>query len=174
MINSQNIYDSAKQILQKSTTKAPIEIAKSLGISVYHRNDLEELLGFYTIVNGIRAIVINNKLDEYMERMVIAHEIGHDILHRDIAKKNMLKEFELFNIKNNTEYEANIFASHLIIDDDTFIELAHDGVDVVSMSNIFGVNVNLVLIKANEMRVLGYDLNLPMDIQKNFLNNINL
>ena len=52
-------------------------------------------------------------------QMVCGHEIGHDTFHRDLAKGNVpLPEFVLFDMRTKHEYEANAFASHLIIDDD--------------------------------------------------------
>lgn len=60
----------------------------------------------YTYQNRIKAVFLNNRLEEYMLRMVVAHEIGHDMLHREFAKNGAIKEFVLFDMKNQTEYEA--------------------------------------------------------------------
>ena len=59
------------------------------------------------------------------------------------------------------EYEANAFASHLIIDDDELIDLMKQDYDVVQLSAAMGTNINLMLIKLNELNRMGWQLNLP-------------
>ena len=104
--------------------------------------------------------------------MVVAHEIGHDILHYKEAKHGSMQEFELFDMKDSLEYEANVFESHLLLDTNELLELARDGVDVASIASIMCVNINLVLIKISELITLGYDLRMPMDTKKDFLRDI--
>ncbi len=56
---------------------------------------------------------LNPRIDGQLKEMVVAHELGHDQRHRDIAKAGQpLKEFSLFRMKDTTEYEANAFASY--------------------------------------------------------------
>lgn len=103
-----------------------------------------------------------------MARMVCAHELGHDVLHRDIAKGEGLKEFVIFNMKDTTEYEANAFAAHLIIDDDDIYSMSKDKYDVVQMAKMLNVNINLVLIKLQELNKLGYDFRVPCEADSFF------
>lgn len=103
--------------------------------------------------------------------MVLAHEIGHDIYHRDLAK-NGLKEFTLFNMKNDTEYVANAFAAHLLLDNDEVLELARDGYDVVQIAGMLNSDINLLLIKMQEMNNMGYNFNVPCHPERNFLKKI--
>lgn len=106
--------------------------------------------------------------------MVIAHELGHDALHRDKAKQGM-KEFTLFNIKDTTEYEANAFAAHILLDSDEVYHYAKMGYDVEQMSRTMGTNVNLMLIKLQEMNRLGYDdLRVPYDLDSKFFRKIHV
>ena len=53
-------------------------------------------------------------------------------------------------MRTKHEYEANAFASHLIIDDDELIDLMKQDYDVVQLSAAMGTNINLMLIKLNE------------------------
>ena len=105
--------------------------------------------------------------------MVCGHEIGHDCLHRDLAKGSSgLQEFTLFDIRNETEYEANAFSAHLCIDDEELIDLMREGYDVVQLSSIMGTNVNMMLIKLNELNRLGWQLNLPYVPHADFLRKV--
>ena len=103
----------------------------------------------YTCVYETRAIFVNSRLDEYMMQMVIAHEIGHDMLHRELAKNGAMKEFELFKmLKNNTEYEANAFAAHLLIETDEFISLSREGLSIGEIASLMNTEINIQMERA--------------------------
>lgn len=172
MTNSLDIFNKANEIVNTTGTREPKIIAEHLGIKVYYKNTFKDLLGMYAIEKDTRAIFMNQNLEEYMFKMVFAHEIGHDVLHQDIARNMIMQEYILFLMKDNTEYEANVFAAHLLLDTTDIFEQARQGVDVVSLAQLNCVNVNLVLIKLSEMVTLGYDLRVPLDVNRNFLKGI--
>ena len=114
-------------------------------------------------------------MEDLVTQMVCGHEIGHDVLHREQAKVGMgLQEFTLFDIRNEMEYEANAFAAHLRIGDEELIELLRGGYDVVQISSTLGTNVNLTLIKLNELNRMGWKLDLPYLPKADFLKNLSL
>ena len=157
MIDSFYIYSKATEMVKQTGTRNPMKIASEIGVMLRYSEELDKLLGLYTYRWKHRIILLNDKMEEIMARMVCAHELGHDALHRDIAKGDGLKEFVLFNMKDTTEYEANAFATHLIIDDDDIYSMSKDKYDVVQMAKMLNVNINLVLIKLQELNKLGYD-----------------
>ena len=157
MIDSFYIYSKATEMVKQTGTRNPMKIASEIGVMLRYSEELDKLLGLYTYRWKHRIILLNDKMEEIMARMVCAHELGHDALHRDIAKGDGLKEFVLFNMKDTTEYEANAFAAHLIIDDDDIYSMSKDKYDVVQMAKMLNVNINLVLIKLQELNKLGYD-----------------
>lgn len=45
-----------------------------------------------------------------------AHELGHHFLHKKIASTNYIfRDFSLDTIDEQIEYEANLFAAHLLL-----------------------------------------------------------
>ena len=156
MIDSFYIYSKATEMVKQTGTRNPMKIASEIGVMLRYSEELDKLLGLYTYRWKHRIILLNDKMEEIMARMVCAHELGHEALHRDIAKGEGLKEFVLFNMKDTTEYEANAFAAHLIID------------DVVQMAKMLNVNINLVLIKLQELNKLGYDFRVPCEADSFF------
>ena len=67
-----------------------------------------------------RYIFLNQNLSEYETRLVMAHELGHAIMHRKencyfIRNKTLL-------LNSKIEIEANIFAAELLIPDDIIRE----------------------------------------------------
>lgn len=125
----------------------------------------------YRIVLKQRYIFLNNNLDIYWRQMVLAHEIGHDIYHSHLGEEG-LKEFTLFKSINDTEYTANTFAAHLLLDNDSVLEYAKEGFAPSQIASILNTETNLVLIKICEMNRMGYDFRIPFQPEKNFLKNI--
>ena len=80
-------------------------------------------------------------------------------------------EFELFNITNSTEYEANLFAANLLLEDQSIESLIQDGFDVVQIARSLGTNVNLLLLKLQQMNT-DHHLHLPDMPSRNFLGTI--
>ena len=151
-------------MVKQTGTRNPMKIASEIGVMLRYSEELDKLLGLYTYRWKHRIILLNDKMEEIMARMVCAHELGHD----DIAKGDGLKEFVLFNMKDTTEYEANAFAAHLIIDDDDIYSMSKDKYDVVQMAKMLNVNINLVLIKLQELNKLGYDFRVPCEADSFF------
>ena len=95
----------------------------------------------------------------------------HDQLHRELAKTG-LQEFELFRMSSRTEYEANAFAAHLLLDNDEVYRLVRAGEDMETISKRLRCNINLMLIKMREMVALGYDLRLTDTADRQFFKKV--
>ena len=85
------ILDTVHHLQKKLHTKDPFEAAKNLGIHVLYRN-LNNLKGFYTLRCRERYIVINEALPQNEQKIVCAHELGHDRLHRHFAQYTPLQD----------------------------------------------------------------------------------
>ncbi|WP_312652458.1 ImmA/IrrE family metallo-endopeptidase [Aminipila sp.] len=170
MIDSFGIYRKAEQLVQKSATNNVLQIASDLGVKLYYGN-YDNLLGMYTCKWKHRMIFLNNNLEDHMLQMVLAHEIGHDIFHKDLASEG-LKEFALFNLKNITEYEANAFAAHILLKNEEVLNFVRDGYDVAQIASTLNSNINLLLIKMQEMNKMGFDFNVPYRPCINFFRDV--
>ena len=173
LLSAEEIHSKARSIVRSCGTRDTVKIARELGIYIHYINDFNELLGMYTYRHKERHILLNANMEQMVLQMVCGHEIGHDIFHRDLAKNNnSLPEFVLFDMRTKHEYEANAFSAHVIIDDDELIYNLKEGYDIVQVSSIMGTNINLMLIKLNEMNRMGWNLNLPYVPRSDFLKNI--
>ena len=172
MIDSVGIYKKANNLVQKHGTRNTLILAKESGIDVVPVDCFDDLLGMYSCRWKHRVMFLNARMDEYLTLMVAGHELGHDIYHRELAKGEGLREFELFRMQSTTEYEANAFAAHTLIDTKECLEYARDGYDIVQISKMMNSEINLMLIKLQELIRLGYNLRLPMQPQSDFFKNI--
>lgn len=80
-------------LVQRYGTRDPFQIARELGITVLFCDGFGSLKGMYRVIKRNRYIFLNKDLDERMLRIVCAHELGHDQLHRKLAQTNSLHEF---------------------------------------------------------------------------------
>lgn len=149
----------ANRIIRLCGTRDPYTIAADLGIEVVPC-DFKRQRGAYKVIKRNRFIYINDNLNEVLKRIVLYHELGHDTLHRrEAVRVGGFKEFEIFNMADNRmEYEANIFASQLELDDAEFLEYCERGYDVQQIAAAMHSDINLIALKADTMISQGYRL----------------
>lgn len=166
---SDYIYERAARLIRMCETRDPFRVAKESGIYVRFQNDFTRLKGMYTVMKRNRFIFINAGLPERKQRIVCAHELGHDILHRALAADNALREFMLYDMTSRPEYEANVFAAHLLLDEKEIMRRARGGYDAYQIAAYMNTDINLMLVKMNEMNRQGYKFNLPYVPHGDFL-----
>lgn len=171
-MDSYALFKQADRLVRGCGTRDPLVIAGEIGVITMDEPGFTHLLGMYTVLQRNRYIFLNPKMNEYWRAMVAAHELGHDQRHRDLARNNALQEFVLFNLKNRTEYEANAFAAHILIDNDDVYDLGRQGYDIVEISAMLNSHINLMLIKIHEMNQIGYNLRIPCCPDGQFLRKI--
>lgn len=115
---NRNIRRIVAYYKRKYGTSNPFEIADCLGI-LYQIGAIK-CDGCYMFLKNHRYIFLNQDLSEPEMLLVMAHELGHAILHRKencyfIRNKTLL-------LNSKTEIEANKFAAELLISDDFLVE----------------------------------------------------
>ena len=58
-------------------------------------------------------VMLCSFLTEEEKKIVAAHELGHIILHRSQLKMAPMQDETLYNMMDNTEYQANLFATDI-------------------------------------------------------------
>ena len=96
-------------------SRNPVAIAKYAGIGI-HICPLGEIAGTYKLLKRKRWIFVNNNIDSDSPyfKVVVAHELGHALLHRT-ENCAFLKRHTLL-LTSGIEREANEFAAELLID----------------------------------------------------------
>ena len=168
-MRSEYIFQKAEGALGRHDTRDPFAIARESGVRVYFREDFKRLKGMYSVIHGNRCIFINGNLPGHVRRIVCAHELGHDELHRELTPDTVFQEYTLYDMKNRSEYDANVYAAHLLLDRDEVLRLARGGYDAFQIAAEMGTDINLLLIKINEMGRQGYELDLPYIPRGDFL-----
>lgn len=146
-------------LVKRCGTRDPFRIARELGIEVMFCSDLGPLKGMYRVIKRNRFIFLNEDLSPRMQRIVCAHELGHDQLHRNLAKGNSLQEFMLYDMTTKPEYEANIVAAEILLDTNEVLEYIYQ-YEYTSEQIAFAMqtDINLVALKVAHLIETGYDL----------------
>lgn len=160
------IIQAAEKILKTCGGRDIFEIAENSGAKVWFR-ELGGLKGFYISENGSRYIVINEALEDNLKKVVCAHELGHDTLHRELSAGG-LREGTLFFDSNKTEREANLFAACVLITDEEILEAMSENASLESVSASLELPPEIILYKLETMNFKGYDFNLN-EIKSDFL-----
>ena len=168
MPNREYIQNVANKLIKKFDTRDPFQLCQAIGVEVFYA-DLGSLKGMYKYLKKNRFAVMNENLDPFTKTLVCAHELGHDILHQNLARKVCLQEFILYDMKSRPEYEANLFASEILLPDDIILNLARDGYDIEQISKELCTDINLIALKVSSMNTRGYRFNNTIDAKSDFL-----
>lgn len=112
---------AAAYCVKKFLTNDPWQIAQALNIHIVVQ-PLGNILGNYRYMKRIRWIFINEEIieNETLTRVVLAHELGHAIMHR--RENCCFMAHHTLLLTSKIEKEANLFAAHLLITDELLQE----------------------------------------------------
>lgn len=163
------LLNIGSSLVKRFGTRDPFQIAKALGIEVLYCEDFGSLKGMYRVIKRNRFIFLNKDLSDRMLRIVCAHELGHDQLHRRLAQANCLHEFMLYDMKTRPEYEANIVAAEILIDTEELLDYIYNyHYSAEQIARAMDTDINLVALKIAHLTELGYALR-PVDHRSDFL-----
>ena len=153
------IVKIVNKLIDRCGTRDPYKVAKELGINIIYR-DFEKQRGAYKVILKNRFVFLKNGMHPVVEQIVLWHEIGHDVLHRQEAVAvGGFKEFNIFDMRENRmEYEANIFASQASLPDDTILEYIENGYDIQQIARAMCSDINLIALKVDTLIAQGYQL----------------
>jgi Zn-dependent peptidase ImmA (M78 family) len=152
------IAEKARRLVSRCGTRDPFRIAHLLGIYVLYPEGLVHLKGFYRVIEGKRFIFLNRANSESINRIVCAHELGHDALHREYAEKQAFQELELFGHASRHEYEANLFLAELLIEDEEMLAYVKEGKTNEEVARLTDTHPSLAALKCELLIAKGHPL----------------
>ena len=137
------IKTEVDKLVQRYKTRDVYELIDKLNIILLKVPLHPSVNGLYQYFKRNKIIYLNNGLDSIMERHVLAHELGHAILH---TKTNITYlESNTFYSKEKIEIAANTFAAELLIKDSLFDEYKNHTIE--EMAAIENLPIELIKIK---------------------------
>lgn len=145
-MNERDILRAAERAADAAGGRDPFKAAQALGVSVIFE-DYGRLLGMYAVVRRCRFIFLNRNLEPALLRIVCAHELGHDALHRGLAGSAGMREYALRSMNDRPEYEANLFAACFLLPGEETAELARSGLDAAQIAAATGTSADLAAMR---------------------------
>jgi len=138
------IAEVVSRLVKKHRTNDPFEIADYRGILI-SKEPLGSTLGYYNTYKRVPFIHINHNLDSIWQRLVCAHELGHNILHPKVNTP-FLRANTLFSV-DRIEREANELAVELLIPDHALYEHRNSVMTIQEIASEYGVPQELAQLK---------------------------
>lgn len=140
------IIKKVEKTVRICNSSDPREICSAMNITVMSR-DLGALKGMSMIIKRNAFIMLNENLRPSMRKAVMAHEIGHLILHRDlISDSALIRRHTMMRLDEQPEYEANLFAALLLIDRGELFDLLKSGYTVEDAAKILRTDKNFIML----------------------------
>lgn len=171
-ISYDQIFKDSQRIIETYGTRNPRDILEGRNVKIIPFSTDTKILGMFKIIKRNSFVFYNPYVDKRIQNMVFAHELGHEIYHKNMAKNSNLMEYELFDINSEMELEANIFACHLLINEDELLEDLKQGYTYNQLASLYNVNVNLMIFKLNEMHRMGLPIKKENPADSKFFNNL--
>lgn len=164
------IYTEVGKLIKRFKTRDPFELLDCMNIVVRETSNFKKLKGYCFMSCQTIYVMINSFLPDEEKRIVAAHELGHIILHRKQLKLALMKDDVLYTMTNSTEYEANLFAADLLVEDDDVAEMSkNEDLDYFGFCSNLNVSPDLMSFKLYSLMKRGHAYHMPMEIQSNFL-----
>lgn len=176
MPNIEYISKKARSLCVRYGTRDPFSLCDALDIGVKYKDLGDKIKGYFFYQSRIKTIVLNSRTDNTVNRILCAHELGHAVLHSDmLCAMKSLHDPHLFDTASLTEYEANVFASELLIDDAELSELLRcNEYSLFQIASILYVPIELLDFKLRILNNKGYNIDVPYLAQSDFLKQISI
>ena len=90
------------------TVKQPLSVSLYRGVHIQSKiHPCLTVKGYCFMSCKTIYVMISSFLSEEEKMIVAAHELGHIILHRSQLKMAPMQDDTLYNMTDNTEYQAN-------------------------------------------------------------------
>ena len=173
---TQHIRQEVSRLKRKYKTKDPYELCRDLKIILLYQamgNFMGCCKGFIYVRARKVSITLNSDLSEALQRIILAHELGHAVLHRSSVGIRGFHDFQLFDETSHLEYEANIFAAELLLDDSDVLEVLNDDTSFFGAALMLYVPVELLDFKWRVLKRNGYKIgDSPITVCGDFLKDI--
>jgi Zn-dependent peptidase ImmA (M78 family) len=170
MSGIKSISTEVERLVEKYGTRDPFELCKELNIKIRYMNLGNYMKAYFFYQSRIKNIIINSNIVEPLHRILVAHELGHALLHCELAMMNSIHEFELFDNTSKTEYEANLFAAELLIEDNQLLSMLNDSnKSFFDVARELYVPAELLDFKFRVLKNKSYRIEVPVLAKSDFL-----
>lgn len=146
--------------------KGIILLPQSLGL------EANAIKGFYLQQMRIKTITYNSDLPSVLQRIIVAHEMGHSELHVK-GGVHAFHDVGMFDESSRFEKEANLFAAEFLLKDEDVLDTLNADTTFFAAASALNVPMELLDFKFRVMKWKGYKLvEPPITARNNFLRDV--
>lgn len=145
-----DVKKSVSNLKKKFKTTNIFELIDFLNIEIIETDLGIKTLGMYRTIKRNKFIFLNNNLDYIEKKFILAHELGHAVLHSSV--NCFFLENNSFFVKNKIEREANEFSAELLIDDIELKDLLCSSYTTAQIAALMEVPESLILYKLKNLK----------------------
>lgn len=172
----QYIRQEVNHLTKKYDTQDPYVLCSALHIILRYAamgKDPDCCKGFMYVKSRIISITLNSDLSEELQRVILAHEIGHAVLHSKEAGVYGFHDVHLFDQTASLEYEANFFAAELLLTDSDVLDVLNDDTSFFDAAKMLYVPAELLDFKWRVLKRNGYKIgDSPITVCGDFLKDV--
>ena len=160
----EEILQTVSGLKERYETADPVRLCESMGILLLYApmgSMKDACKGFYLTQSRQQAVTVNSDMEAPLQRVVLAHELGHAALHRKAAGVCGFQELKMFDETSQMEYEANLFAAELLMADEDVLSLMQGDMSFFGTAAALEVPPELLDYKFRVMLKKGYKLVSP-------------
>lgn len=160
------VVNQVEALVKKVQSRDPYVICNELNYKLHYMDLKQRLKAYYFYQSRINNIIIDENVIEIFRPILIAHELGHGLLHREIAMMSGFQELEVLEKRSDKpmEYEANLFAAELLLEDETVLKHLNE-YTFFETASMLNVPAALLDFKFAILNTKGYRIN-DMQIAK--------
>ena len=169
------IVKAVEKLKKRYHEDDPFNLCDAMGIKLISSSlgtSPGAIKGFILKSNRIIAITVNSDLPPVIQKIIVAHELGHAVLHRNSGVL-AFHEVTLFDDSSMYEKDANLFAAEYLLDDDSVLDTLNSDNTFYSAAAALYVPTELLDFKFRVMKWKGYKLvEPPIRARSNFLRDL--
>lgn len=169
------IRETVASLAARHGTRDPYRLCGYCGAVVRQRpmgTGPTAIKGFCFVGSRIPVIELNDDLEEPLRRIVLAHELGHAVLHAERLTEPLV-DASLYDDSTRTELEANLFAAELLLPDEAVLTALGEGATFFEAAAALDVPPQLLDFKFRLLRDRGgFDMHSPVNVYADFLRRI--
>lgn len=170
-----DICESVDKLRNKYGETDPFRLCKAMDVLLLFKpmgSHEGAIKGFYMKCKRIRSITVNSDLPIIIQKIIVAHELGHAVLHEG-GGVHAFHEIVLFDQSSEREREANLFAAEYLMRDDEVLEVLNQDTTFFSAAALLRVPMEMLDFKFRLMKWKGYKLvEAPIRASGDFMKNM--
>ena len=115
-MTNEEVLRRARAARRRYGTRDPFALAAAAGVRIRYC-DFTSLRGLYENILGNAFIALQADRPDPLARTVLMHELGHHVLHRELAASRSFRVLADMPMTDRPEEEANLFAADMLVSD---------------------------------------------------------